>query len=110
MIYFCIQCNIGRVAKLASTAIYRGCGTGNVLTSCHYQGIIKEKRLLYVHFSLFELVFYKFSFSSSNSSLFVYFIVAFYIFFILFQYIYISIIFHKNNYNISGQESISSMI
>lgn len=63
-----------------------------------------------MYFSLFELAFYKFSFSSSDSSLFVYFIVAFYIFFILFQYIYISIIFHKNNYNISGQESISSMI
>lgn len=48
---------------------------------------------------LFELAFYKFSFWSSDSSLFIYFIIAFYIFFILFQckymlwiYIYISIV------------------
>lgn len=55
MIYF-TQCNIGRVAKLASTAIYRGCGTGTGLTSCYCQGIIKETSLLHVHFSRFTII------------------------------------------------------
>lgn len=58
MIYFCIgtQCNIGRVAKLASIAIHRGCGTGIGLAGCYCQGITKETSLLRVHFSRFIII------------------------------------------------------
>lgn len=47
--------------------------------------VLQKKRLCYVYIfhalSLFELAFYKFSFWSSDTSLFSYFVVAFYIFF-----------------------------
>lgn len=121
MIYFCIgtQCNIGRVAKLASIAIHRGCGTGIGLAGCYCQGITKETSLLrctfftlYHYFwtcflQIFFLIFWYFSFHLFRCRF-----LHFFFFHSLSMQIYAwNICFHcKNNYNISGQESISSMI
>lgn len=52
--------------------------------------VLQKKRLCYVYIfhalSLFELAFYKFSFWSSDTSLFIYFVAAFYIFFFSFSF------------------------